>query len=444
MRIFRMEDFDAGIDELRTKQVDLMKKAETIQANADKKGRPLTETEGKQVDDLLAEFTVVKASIARKEAFAANSAHLETIQPRIATPLKASGEIVVEDRLKGKAGYESFGAFAIDARASIRGTVTDKFRRFVNAAPTSFGQEQVAADGGYAIPPDFRADIVNRIYAEDSLIQRTDQYTTAVNAITMPVDEVSAWNTVNGVQAFWQAEAAQFTTSKLKLQQQTIPLHKLIALCPLTDELLEDVAAMTGYLGQKVPQKFAWRINDVLINGTGLGQPLGLLNSPAAIQVAKEAGQVNGTIVLANVIKMFARRYIAQQANLVWLINQDCEAQLQQMVLAGTAVWPAYMPPGGISGAKYATLYGKPVMTFESCKALGTPGDIILADMSQYMTVLKSAGLRQDVSIHLWFDFDITAYRFTMRLGGQPWWTVPLARQNSALTLSPIITLAQR
>jgi HK97 family phage major capsid protein len=64
-------------------------------------------------------------------------------------------------------------------------------------------------------------------------------------------------------------------------------------------------------------------------------------------------------------------------------------------------------------------------------------------DLSQYMSVVKAGGIRQDVSIHLFFDYDITAFRFVLRVGGQPWWNAPITRQNG-LSRSPFVTLAAR
>lgn len=77
----------------------------------------------------------------------------------------------------------------------------------------------------------------------------------------------------------------------------------------------------------------------------------------------------------------------------------------------------------------------------EACQALGTEGDIILTDLRQYLLGTKVGGMRSDVSIHVWFDQGITAFRFSMRVGGQSYWPAAVPRQNGASTASPIITL---
>ena len=52
--------------------------------------------------------------------------------------------------------------------------------------------------------------------------------------------------------------------------------------------------------------------------------------------------------------------------------------------------------------------------------------------------------MRADTSIHLWFDQNTTAFRFVMRMNGQPWLSAAIARKNGSNTLSHFVTLASR
>jgi HK97 family phage major capsid protein len=110
----------------------------------------------------------------------------------------------------------------------------------------------------------------------------------------------------------------------------------------------------------------------------------------------------------------------------------------------GAGGLPAYMPPGGLSVAPYGTLKGRPIIEIEQCAALGTVGDIMLVDLSQYLTIEKG-GLQSASSIHVQFVTDETAFRFVMRNNGQPLWDSPLTPyKGTTSTLSPFITLATR
>ena len=70
-------------------------------------------------------------------------------------------------------------------------------------------------------------------------------------------------------------------------------------------------------------------------------------------------------------------------------------------------------------------------------------GDIILADLSQYLSGTKG-GIQSAMSMHLYFDYDATAYKFSFRVDGQPWWDSALTPFKGTKTQSPFITLAAR
>jgi HK97 family phage major capsid protein len=87
---------------------------------------------------------------------------------------------------------------------------------------------------------------------------------------------------------------------------------------------------------------------------------------------------------------------------------------------------------------------GRPVIPVEACKTLGDKGDIILGDLSKYLTLVKTGGIRADVSIHLWFDYATTAFRFIFRVAGQPHFSSTITPQNGTATRGHFVALAER
>jgi HK97 family phage major capsid protein len=339
---------------------------------------------------------------------------------------------------KGTFGFVSLGEFAMSAFAMKSGKVDP---RIMNA-PTSFGSEGVNQDGGFAVPPDFRNEIMKQIQSEESLIGLTDQQTTSGNSLTLPLDTTTPWQTSGGIIPAWVGEGGAIAQSKPLLGQLETKLHKLAALVPITDELMQDVTSLTQWLNSKVPEKFTSFLNDVIVNGNGVAKPIGMLNAGSKITVAAVSGQGAGTIVAKNLADMWARLYGPFRRDAYWLMNQDIEPQLQVMVMPGTTpAYPVYLPPGGFAGAPYSTIFGRPCLPLEACQTVGTEGDLILCVPRQYLTVMKSDGFRADVSIHLYFDTDHTAFRFVMRVGGQSYWPAAVARAHGSNTLSPIVTL---
>jgi HK97 family phage major capsid protein len=74
---------------------------------------------------------------------------------------------------------------------------------------------------------------------------------------------------------------------------------------------------------------------------------------------------------------------------------------------------------------------------------LGTVGDIILADFSQY-AIVRKGGLNSASSIHVKFLTDEMTFKFSMRVNGKPMWKNVLTPAKGSNTLSPFVTLQTR
>ena len=338
-----------------------------------------------------------------------------------------------DNRDAARAGFRSFGEFTAAIVAASRNGAQPDPRLLLNA-PTTFGREGVGADGGFAVPPDFRTTILQKVMSEESLLSRTDQLSTSSNSITFPTDSTTPWDTTSGIQAYWESEGGQKQQSKPALGETTIKANKIIALVPMTDELLQDAPSMAAYVNSKAPEKINFKVNQALISGSGVGQPLGVLNSAGTLIVDPVSGQAAGSVVMQNIMSLYYAIPRANRARAVWLMNEDAEAQLPYMQFinqgSGNAI-PIYLPPGGMSASPYGMLLGRPIVPSEAIPGVGDQGDILFGDWSQYHTLVKGGGVRTDVSMHLFFDYDMTAFRFVLRVGGQPKWNSPIERPNS-------------
>lgn len=453
-------------------------------AAADK--RDFNEDERRQLDSLQGEFVTLEKDLARICVLEEQSSRLNQSQGRKTEPTQPVQNLTATDNYEppevihqGRApanqgGYlvhgkvipgkprwphfEGLGHFAqLAFQAGSRGGYVDERLTRCNqlAAATIYASEADGASGGFFVPPDLRAGIVEKVMGEDSLARLCDQIPLSGNTYYMNVDEGTPWGST-GIQAYWTGEGVAKTQSKPAIEQRTVKVDKLAAIVPVTDELLDDAPALDAYLRRITPERFAFALNLAIVQGNGVGKPLGILNSPATVSVAKESGQVADTLIANNVIKMYARMWapLRGRENTVWLINQDIEPQLHKLSIPGTdntgnavSGWGGlvYMPANGLSGMPYGTLFGKPVIATQACETLGDKGDIIFAAMSQYLLVTKG-GLNPkiDVSIHLWFDQDISAYRFVLRVGGHPWAASTVAARDGSTTYGAFVTLDER
>ncbi len=461
------------IDSLKSRLAELHETSKAIQAKADAEKRDLSVDEAKELDACMREFEEVEASIARRERIQAQEGRLATPQPRAAAPnpvapsLPAAVENVapaaprsrdglqntrlrtLEERQRW--GFTSMGEFAVSVMNGVRNPGNMDQRLVQNAAASTYGSESVGADGGFAVPPEWRSEIMANVEAEDGLLNRTDVQTIASNSITYPVDESPAWASSGGIRAYWDGEAQAMSQSKPALKDLTVKTHRLTALVPVTEELQQDAAALSGYITGKAGEVIAFKLNDAIINGTGAGQPLGIMNAPCKVQVSKESSQTAATIHGRNVLKMMARMPARSYGRAVWLVNQDCLPQIAGLAMDvtkadGTAAGAGilYMTPQGLANqSAFGSILGRPIVVTEACQTIGTTGDIILADLSKYLSVVRGS-LKSDYSIHLWFDQAINAFRFILRMNGQPWLSAAISRKSGSNTLSHFVTLETR
>jgi HK97 family phage major capsid protein len=448
-------------EDLRQRLAELSDRTQAIQANAEKETRDITVEEKTELDGIFAEFSRTEEELARRQQISALQEKAAQPQARKVVPAQPTMQPVVTPnnglqhtvisttQEKGRNGFSHFGEFLASVKAARLHGNPDQ--RLIKNSASSYGSEGIGEDGGFAVPPDWRNSIMSLVDSEDSIIGMTDQQTTSSNMLVVPTDEKADWQS-GGVTATWLDEVGTITQGKPKLSPLTVRANKLAGLVYLTDELLEDGASMGRYVQSKAPAAIQFAVNDALINGNGSGKPLGILNSNCLVTISKETSQAAATLLGHNVLKMWARMPAASRRRAVWMVNQDIEPQLMTMNIpiknvAGTenvGGFPVYVPPGGLSSAPFGTLLGRPIIPTECCATVGTVGDIILADWNRYLSVVKTGGIRADVSIHVEFERDLTAFRFILRVGGQPWLSAAIARKNGSNTLSHFVALETR
>lgn len=308
----------------------------------------------------------------------------------------------------------------------------------------------IGSAGGFLLPPDFAQVIWGGLNVDArNLLEMTDNYTVEGESLAFTANAETSRATGSrwgGARAYWIAEAAQLTASNPKFRQAKIEPQELGVYIPVTDKLLNNATvALEQYLTRCATDEIRCVTGDSIINGTGAGQPLGILNAGCLVSISKESGQASATILSENIIKMWARLHPNSEANAVWLVNKDCGPALHTMGLAtgGSTGQLTYMPPGALASSPNATLMGRPVIPCEYCPTLGSAGDIILADMRAYLSGTRGT-INTAMSIHIRFDYVETVFRFTFAVDGQPWLASALTPFKGSNTQSTFVALAAR
>lgn len=345
-----------------------------------------------------------------------------------------------------KAGFKNFGDFA---NCVVKATTGNNGAREKLLSIKATGlSEGVSADGGYLVPTEYSKQIWDKVRERTSLLEKTTTFPVTTNNLTINASSETSRATGSrwgGLRGYWVSEAASLTASKPTFTTVTLQLKKLAVLVYATSELLEDNQyALETYLNDLVPQEFAFLIDDSILN-SGSGAMTGIIGHASTVVVNKESGQSATTLVWKNLLNMYARMYGPSMPNAAWYINQDLIPQLFQ--IKDDDNHALYIPNNGqVNNVQYPPsgfLFGKPVYTVEAAATLGTVGDIGLYDMSQYGVIQKN-GVRSDVSIHLQFLTDETAFRFITRIDGRPLWTSTLTPFKGSATQSPFVTLQTR
>ena len=389
------------------------------------------------------------------KAFKAKEREIEDIEAKISNLEAAQRRSAALARPAGSGGGDKSGPTDPNKFASFGDQLKAIAKHYTTGvtdarlrAPAGMGETDPAG-GGFPVQVDFAQTILQRAYDMGEIAQRVFrlQISTNANGIKIPgIDETSrvTGSRWGGVQAYWVGEGDAATATKPKFRLIELDLTKLMAIWYVTDELMADASALTGIANEAFAQELMFMIEDSVYRGTGAGMPQGFLNAPCKVTVPIEKGQATQTIVYQNLINMWSRMWNRSRFNACWFINQDVERQLYQVnQVIGTAGVPVYLPPGGLSEKPYATLFGRPVVPVEYAETLGTEGDIVLADLSQYVMADKNA-MQQMSSIHVRFLTDEMTFRITYRCDGQPIWQAPLTPYRGTQTKSPFVTLAGR
>jgi len=428
----------------------LMAKSASIDAQCVNENRDLTKEEltyKNEIMDTVKEYQDIINTMERQERIAAE---LERPQEPLTvaknTSNRASG-ITIRDKDK----FKSFGEQMSAVMHAGSGGAIDPRLRNIQAAAASGLSESVPSDGGFLVQQDYSTELLEEVFTTGILAAKCRRIPISgqSNGIKINgVDETSRVSTRSGgILGYWEDEAALKTESKPKFRKIELSLKKLIGLCYATDELLDDVASLENVIRSGFVSEFGFKLDDAIINGTGAGQPLGILNAGCLVSVAKETGQAVDTIMTENIIKMYSRRFAGQTGNYGWIYNQEIEPQLWTMSLAvGTGGIPVFMPPGGLADAPYARILGLPAMAIEQAAAIGDVGDIILANFQNGYILAEKGGIASDMSIHVRFLYDESVFRFVLRVDGQPVRASVLTpyKGGSDATQSHFIALAAR
>ena len=425
---------------LQTKETDLIQQGNALILEAAKLAA-LEEPTGEEIEKfhkLTAEVKAVRDRVSAMRDLESAKAAFQRPAPKVERP---------------GSGFKSLGEFAMAVHAANhKGRYDPRLSVFHDREepgmpPNTEGWveskeqkdlvENIGASGGFLVPVEQRTDLLS-IPAPEVLVRpRATRVPMRRRQIQWPtLDQTNttsgrpAW--FGGVRAIWTEEGEYKTETDPAFRQINLVAHKLVTLTEASDELLDDSAvSLEALLTSLFGGAIAWYEEEAFVNGTGAGQPLGVINAGATFVQARAAA---GAIGLVDLINMLEHSY----GNPVWFITRSALPSLMQ--LNGPAANPSYVFMPSARDGMPSTLFGFPVYYNEHCPLIGNRGDVILADWRYYLIGDRQA-TTIDSSKHDKFRYDLTVWRGVHRVDGQPWLSQPLYYSDGTTQVSPFVIL---
>ena len=313
------------------------------------------------------------------------------------------------------------------------------------------GQIQgVGSEGGFLLQSETSIDLMTSGFNNSEVLKRCQKRTiTGSESLEIVgLDEVSRTDGSRGggVRVYTDAELSQIESSSTKFQKIKLAPERMTGMYYASNKILMNATFLGQEMGQLFREEFAFKSQDLVMEGTGAGQALGLKNCDSKIDVSKESGQDADTIVSENILNMIMRFNIrGGNGSVVWLANRNTYKTLREMTYAigtGGEMARMFVPPG--VGGTTGSMEGIPVVFIEQAESLGDAGDLWLCDFSQYLCV-DYGNINEASSIHFKFDYDQTTYRFVYYFDGQPRIINPITPfKGTGSTVSPFVRMEAR
>jgi len=440
---------DPKIKALIAKRTELLSEAKAVMGIASRAGRDLNEEETKAIDAINGDIDAIDAKVEAaqklakiKDRIAANDAPAPTLTQNdngpIVTGMRSRAE---SDPMAGFKNQTDFIQAVV--RASTEKVLDERLRPLAAAG----SDEQSGASnpfGAFLLPTALAPNALSidpMLDPTASLVSSIPMETRSIEIPFLVDKDHSGGSYVGGQRWLRRAETQAAISSRSQLGQCKLTASALTGLTFSSNELLADspisVAAM---IQANFARGLAPTLLDEKINGTGVGQFLGVINAPATISIAKESEQTADTIVGANISKMRARAY--NYGSCIWMASPDALPALTQahLTMTNTDI-PLFTFGNGLD--RPDTLMGRPIYFVEQCPTLGDVGDLICANWSEYLVGTRG-GVENSSSVHVRFIEGEEVFRAEVRNDGKPWWNTAMTPKNGGATLSPFVTIAAR
>jgi hypothetical protein len=273
-------------------------------------------------------------------------------------------------------------------------------------------------------------DILSAEYLEGTLFDESWKVTVSEKAhgILLPIADQDKRNItqgiLGGIVTYELTEGTDITLTFPKFAQTELALNQIGVAARVTNALVQDSTVLPQYLRKGFEDAIRMKIDRSILYGNGATNCYGVMGS-TAIGTRATLKVTNAVpITVANLQAMLEAYYGG--INGMWVM--DANAWHEVVALYSNSTNPLlpleflYEKGSRIKGI----LFGFPVYVSDCMNSR----DICLGDFSAYVIALKP--LREDISEHLYWNSNETAFRSIIRINGCPLWSSGITEQNGA------------
>ena len=213
--------------------------------------------------------------------------------------------------------------------------------------------------GGFLVPLDILNKVIVKEPTPTRVAGRVTQLTTSRDRLAIPkVNYAADDNYTTGMRVTWTGEVPASSTAMRVTDpvfgQTTVPIYTAMMSIPVTRDLIEDsMFDLLGFISGKFAETIDLLKDNMILNGTGLGQPSGILVNPGA--TSNPAVVVSGSasaLTADGLLKTAFSLPEQYQDNAVWVMNLTNTGQALSLLKDSNNryLWGAGLQDSGLAG----------------------------------------------------------------------------------------------
>lgn len=289
-------------EQLRDKLETIIHDRQSVLNQADGEERDLTDDEREQLDKLSEEFKSLNADLERCNAIEADIKDMATPMARRTTPegpnsdMRLAGELQPQqpamidaktgrqvlclapsDRLATRRDYDGEFSLARAVCAMHRGdwSGADHERQVMMQQTIGTGSE-----GGWTVPDPLSREVIDLARAQSRVLQA------GARTIPMESNTLDVARVVSDPTPSWRGELQEIQRSEVVFDRLQLRAKSLGCILVASEELLQDSPNADSLLRRLLAESIAAELDRVALFGNGVGQPLGIANTPGIEEVA--------------------------------------------------------------------------------------------------------------------------------------------------------------